>query len=92
MVNEYYVNHPEMVLGTHSGQGSMYSKNEYTVLPKEGNIEEHFAQAVENLPENVYSIVKASPAEQIKVAIENDFNPSNKKEGGIYVSKSGEIN
>jgi DNA methylase len=90
-VNEYYTQHPEMVLGKHSSQGKMYKANEYTVLPLEGDIEEAFEKAAGNLPENVYSIVKA-PAEHQKAAvIEHDFNPANKKEGGTYLSDKGEV-
>ena len=32
-INEYYVNHPEMVLGQHSMTGGMYKENSYTVRP-----------------------------------------------------------
>ncbi|HQN37896.1 MAG TPA: N-6 DNA methylase, partial [Caldisericia bacterium] len=90
-VNEYYVQHPEMVLGKHSGQGSMYKANEYTVMPLEGDIEQAFAKAVDTLPENVYSIVKASTEDQKKIVIEQDFNPANKKEGGAYLSDKGHV-
>ncbi len=91
MVNEYFADHPEMVLGKHALEGSMYSKNEYTVLPLEGDIEAHFSAAVEKLPANVFSMVKAAPAEQKQAAIERDFNPLNKKEGGLYVSDKGKL-
>jgi len=90
-VNEYYHDHPDMVLGEHSGKGSMYGKNEYTVLPKEGNIEDQFAAAVERLPQNTYSMVKADPEQQAKAVIEHDFNPKIKKEGGLYVSDKGDV-
>ena len=32
-INEYYVNHPEMVLGQNSMTGGMYKENSYTVRP-----------------------------------------------------------
>lgn len=35
-INEYFAEHPEMVLGEPSLSGSMYRGNEYTVLPKDG--------------------------------------------------------
>ena len=50
-VNEYFADHPDMVLGTHALEGSMYRANEYTVLPLDGNIEDHFENAIERLPE-----------------------------------------
>lgn len=92
MINEYFAEHPEMVLGKNSLQGSMYGANQYTVIPEKGtDIEEQFAAATENLPQNVYSIVKKSPKEQEKAVVERDFNPKNKKEGGLYISDDGTI-
>ncbi|MGA0524985.1 Eco57I restriction-modification methylase domain-containing protein, partial [Escherichia coli] len=35
-VNEYFADHPEMVLGEHAKTGSMYRADEYTVLPRAG--------------------------------------------------------
>ncbi|MBP7341370.1 MAG: DEAD/DEAH box helicase family protein [Syntrophaceae bacterium] len=92
-INEYYLAHPEMVLGDHSGRGKMQNSRDpqYTVLPREGNIEEAFAQAVTHLPKAVYSLIKAAPAVQEAAAIERDFNPQNKKEGGLYLSPNGQV-
>jgi len=55
-INQYYINHPEMVLGTHSLTGSMYSGNEYTVSPK-GDLRDHLASVINNFPENVMSVM-----------------------------------
>lgn len=88
MVNEYFVAHPEMVLGTHANTGSMYSDQEYTVMPLEGDIEAHFAKAVENLPQGIYHAERGSSAEAAQVR-EIDFNPRAKKEGNYYVTDAG---
>lgn len=92
-INEYYLAHPEMVLGNHSGRGKMQNTRDpqYTVLPGAGNIEEAFAAAAANLPKNVYSLTKAAPVTQAAAAIEKDFNPKNKKEGGLYLSPNGQV-
>jgi hypothetical protein len=90
-INEYFAAHPEMILGRNSLTGTMYGPEQYTVLPLEGNIEDQFAAAIEQLPENVYSIVKKSPTEQKQEVVERDFNPLNKKEGGVYLSKAGDL-
>lgn len=87
LINEYFANHPEMVLGKHSLAGSMYSKNEYTVLPNEGDIEAQFAAAVENLPADIYQATGDS-ALAAKVR-EIDFNPKAQKEGNYYLSDAG---
>lgn len=90
MVNEYFAAHPEMVLGQHANTGSMYSDQEYTVMPLEGDIEAHFAKAVENLPADIYQAPRGSAAEAAKVR-EIDFNPKAKKEGNYYVSDKGAL-
>lgn len=91
LINDYYVQHPEMVLGTHALTGSMYRKNEYTVEPVEGvDIEEAFAKAIQNLPENVYRPDRGSSAERAVVR-DRDFNPKHRKEGGLYVSDDGKL-
>lgn len=88
LINEYFAAHPEMVLGHNSNAGSLYKAKEYTVTPFAGDIEEHFAKAVENLPANIYHAQRGSSAEAAKVR-EIDFNPKAKKEGNYYVSDSG---
>ena len=90
LVNEYFVRHPEMVLGEHSLQGSMRRANEYTVLPRGTDINAQFAEAVTHLPENVYSPDVRSSADSIRrQAAERDFNPKHTKEGALYVDDKG---
>jgi len=93
LINEYFVNHPGMVLGEHSLEGSMYGAKQYTVKPIEGKIEDLFAQAVKKLPANVYQKVSTKIKEKYneKAVIERDFDPKNKKEGGIYLSDKGVV-
>jgi N12 class adenine-specific DNA methylase len=53
-VNEYFVAHPEMVLGRHSLTGSMHGGLEYTVLPdKTRPIIEQVREAVAQLPVDI---------------------------------------
>lgn len=85
-VNEYFAAHPDMVLGRHSLKGKMYRNNEYTVLPLDGEIEDHFAAAVEKLPSGVYNTTTLPAEEKKKLVVERDYNPTNKKEGGLYVA------
>ena len=88
LINEYFAAHPEMVLGHNSNAGSMYRAKEYTVKPFDGDIEEHFAKAVENLPADIYQAPRGSSAQAAKVR-EIDFNPKAKKEGNYYVTDAG---
>lgn len=91
MVNEYFARHPEMVLGRHATTGSMYRANEYTVEPLDGDIAEHFAKAVQKLPQDVYVEAVEKAVEDVKAkTFERDFAPASEKEGGLYL-KDGEI-
>lgn len=87
-INEYFVANPHMVLGRHADTGSMYAEREYTVEPIAGDIEELFAKAVEQLPENIFRAERGSAAEAAQVR-EIDFNPKAKKEGNYYVTDAG---
>lgn len=88
MINEYFLAHPEMVLGQHSNAGSMYSDKEYTVTAPDGDIGELFRAAVERMPADIFKSALGS-AGQAAQAREIDFNPTAKKEGNYYVTEAG---
>ncbi|MBQ6734633.1 MAG: DEAD/DEAH box helicase family protein [Lachnospiraceae bacterium] len=49
-LNSYFVEHPEMVLGTLASESTQYGREELTVLPKEGaDLSELLAEAVKNI-------------------------------------------
>lgn len=89
-INEYFADNPEMVLGSHALTGSMYRKDEYTVIPRDGDIEQHFAEAVQRLPEGIYRPDRGSEAERAAVA-DREFNPKAKKEGSVYIGEDGQL-
>lgn len=92
LVNEYFARHPEMVLGRHSLQDTMYGSDSYTVLPMEGDIGEHFAKAVEKLPENVYSGKTESASESMRrQTLEHDMDPKASMEGALYIDDQGNL-
>lgn len=105
VVNEYFAAHPEMVLGQQriSGNtddmgrrinsngmgGERYTVVSYDSTPAE--LDAKFAKAIENLPENAYSVMSQSPdaikAETAKI----DFDPSVKREGVVYLAQDGTL-
>jgi len=89
-INEYFAAHPEMVLGTHSLEGKMYRELSYTVKSS-GDLEAQLAEAAGRLPENVYSTAQLPAAEQQELVVERDFNPANRKEGGLYIAQDGKL-
>jgi N12 class adenine-specific DNA methylase len=54
-INEYFAQHPEMVLGKHALTGTMYRKNSYTVEATPGDITEKLKAAIAHLPEDIIS-------------------------------------
>ena len=49
-VNRYFIDHPEMVLGTPSAESTQYGRQDYTVAPKEGaDLSELLHEAVQNI-------------------------------------------
>lgn len=88
-VNEYYANHPEMVLGKHSMKGSMYRANEYTLEPDGRDLKEALAKAIENLPENIMT----KPVHQATEAVKADeiIPPPADLKNDAYTIKDGNI-
>lgn len=52
-INKYYLQHPKMVIGKQSLEGSMYSENEYTVYMGAEKIGGAMDEALKNLPANI---------------------------------------
>lgn len=92
LINEYFVAHPEMVLGEHALTGSMYRAREYTVTPRRGeDIAAAFAAAAARLPEGVFTAPTPGQRDlQLREDSANrDFNPAYKKEGQVYLDDKG---
>jgi len=87
-INEYFADNPEMVLGSHAAEGSMYSGNEYTVKPKQGEIGEHFSKAVQNLPKDIYEQGETVTDQEVA---EIEFAPDIIKEGAFFLDAKGNV-
>jgi len=64
-VNSFYIDHPEMVLGTPSLAGSMYSGEEYTVNSS-GDLEKQLAGALEFLPKDIMNVMVDDKTDELK--------------------------
>ena len=71
-INNYFINHPEMVLGTLAEEVGLYGGKDVTVKPDGRELSEAIAEAVKNLPQGFYTVPETSPAEES--AIEVDYN------------------
>lgn len=64
-VNQYYIDHPEMLLGTMAQHKSMYGGDDETELMPDGReLGQAIAESVAKLPKNVYDAKKAIPVGQ----------------------------
>ncbi len=71
-LNEYFINHPEMLLGTMKMGVSMYgSENETCLEADERPLSEALSQAIQNLPKNIY--LKQEIVEDVK---DEEFLPA----------------
>ena len=62
-VNNYFIAHPEMVLGTFSKETGLYGAEGLTVKPDGRDLGEAIAAAIETLPQNIYDNPAQSPAD-----------------------------
>lgn len=89
-VNEYYHDHPEMLIGTHSMSGTQYGGNEYSVDPPAGGLAlaPQLAKAVARLPENVLTSQPRAEASS-PPPIELLKAPKDVPEGSYYTDDAG---
>jgi len=104
-VNEYFAANPAMVLGQQriSGntddEGRRINSNgmggeKYTVVSYDktpGELDAKFAAAIERLPENAYSAMRASSTQLRAETAKVDFDPKVKREGVVYVADDGTL-
>lgn len=104
-INEYFAEHPEMVLGQNRISGNRDDQDrrinsngmggeKYTVVSYDETPEQlhaKFAQAVERLPANVYSAMQMDPKSLVREVAKMDFDPSIKREGVVYLGKNGDL-
>lgn len=84
--NQYFVSHPEMVLGEEGFFDKLYA-GRYAVRAKPGaNIEADLRTAVNRMPSNILA-----PWQDITDRAEVDFGTAEAKEGSYYVNDAGEL-
>lgn len=73
LVNEYFHNHPEMVLGTFKEEIGMYGAKDLTVIPDGRDLKTALMEAIEKLPANFYTNPEYSLEEAGKVEVDYAF-------------------
>jgi len=59
-INEYFTEHPEMILGEMRLEGRMYRRAEPTCVSNGRDLGEQLAEAIARLPKDIYSLSRAS--------------------------------
>lgn len=80
VINEYFADHPEMVMGDLSFSGTMYGPEQLTVEPSQNSdLNQQISEAVSRLPEGVFTETKKIDSTQY------DLDPLEQKEGAYYL-------
>jgi N12 class adenine-specific DNA methylase len=82
-INEYFIAHPEMVLGKNAETGSMYKENEYTVEPTAGSLTDKVSVAIDSLPRDVLG--------QNRVESQNEVEPDPQGQEGHLSIEGGHV-
>jgi N12 class adenine-specific DNA methylase len=96
-VNQYFIKHPEMVMGRPSAEGSMNPRSaeegEYTVDPAPGlNLNERLNDAIQKLPANVVTEAPRHAALQTIYGVSaKEGTPLSAREGSRIVRDDGHV-
>lgn len=98
LVNEYFAQHPEMMLGTimtahDAGSGGLYGGDSQTLVPKPGSdLAGELMDAIERLPEDVLTgTMDAVQASTAKEATTQKNGRLSVKNGKVYVAHEGQL-
>jgi len=97
LVNEYFAEHPDMMLGEmmtafDAGSGGLYSGASQTLKPKAGaNLAEELEKAIAQLPENILSKEASSIQMQEREETSLKNGTITTKKGKVYVAVNGEL-
>ena len=88
-INNYYIAHPEMILGTLAKETGLYGAEDITVKPDGRDLSEAINGAISRLPQDFY--VNPEPTEEVEsreeVEVDYDVKPMNLKavNGKLYM-------
>ena len=68
-INQYFIKHPEMILGTLAEEVGLYGGKDVTVKPDGRELSEALNEAVKNLPQNFYTVPEISPAAEQEMPV-----------------------
>ena len=84
-INDYFIQHPECILGEQSSTGSLYRTNDYSVEPS-SDLAEQLTQWVSSIPACYTAIERTAPVLEVDARV-----PDGVKEGSFFVTERGDI-
>lgn len=74
-INQYFIDHPGMVLGTLKEEQGLYGGIDTTVKPDGRDLKDALAEAIQNLPQSFYQNPETSPAEEQTTEVDYNVKP-----------------
>lgn len=89
--NEYFQNHPEMVLGEASASGTMYRSNSITYKAKPGNLSKQIEKAFSNITAKMDYPARQSDTDTFRENRNAIRKAGGNSKNGSYVKENGKI-
>ena len=90
-INNYYISHPQMILGTLAEEHGLYGGIDTTVKPDGRELKTALAEAIQNLPQSFYINPETPPIEEQTTEVDYNVKPfCYKAESGRLYMRVGE--
>ena len=90
-INNYFLSHPQMILGTLAEEHGLYGGIDTTVKPDGRALQDALAEAIKNLPESVYLAPQTPPEDERESEVDYNVKPfCYKAEGGRLYMRIGD--
>lgn len=92
-INNYFIKHPEMVLGTLAEEVGLYGGKDVTAKPDGRELSVALSEAVKNLPQGFYTVPETSPAAESTIEVDYNVKPMCYKaeNGRLYMRVGDEM-
>ena len=90
-INNYFISHPQMILGALAEEHGLYGGIDITVKPDGRDLKTALAEAIQNLPQSFYINPETSPTEEQTTEVDYNVKPfCYKAENGRLYMRVGE--
>lgn len=90
-INNYFINHPEMILGTLAKEHGLYNSEDITVKPFDRPLTEVLTEAIDRMPQGFFQVPETSPEAEQTTEVDYNVKPlCYKAESGRLYMRMGE--